>query len=138
MHVLDWLHTNRRDGCDQDAMALAVARGHFDVVRWLHEVYGLWRTHADLATAAYIGHMTMVTYLLDVPMGGVDNDTPNANVAVAAILPERDGHLGGSRTDYVTGPPTYWAASQGHLEILQLLVARDYELPLDARCALPP
>ncbi|EQC24745.1 hypothetical protein SDRG_17362 [Saprolegnia diclina VS20] len=134
MHVLDWLHTNRRDGCDQDAMALAVATGRLDVVRWLHEVYGLWRTHAALATAAYIGHMTMVTYLLDIPTGGVDcwTDQVDSNSNMGEMLPPHDDHLGSPHVDYVAGSPTYWAASQGHLEILQLLVARDYELPLDA------
>ncbi|EQC32473.1 hypothetical protein SDRG_09800 [Saprolegnia diclina VS20] len=131
MHVLDWLNKNRRDGCGKDAMVLAIARGHNDVVRWLHEVYGLWRTHAALATAAYIGHMTMVTYLLDIPTGGADNWTDKTGECSRAVasLPQRDGYLGNSGVDYVSGSPAHWAANQGHLEVLQLLVARGYELP---------
>ncbi|EQC30323.1 hypothetical protein SDRG_11900 [Saprolegnia diclina VS20] len=129
MHVLEWLHQNRRDGCNEDAMALAAARGHFDVVRWLHEVYGVWRTPAALATAVYTGHLAMVTYLLDVPTGGVDRQKKVAkNSGVCAALPERDGYLGSSQGDYVRGSPAHWAASQGHLEILELLVARGYEV----------
>ncbi|KDO17821.1 hypothetical protein SPRG_16398, partial [Saprolegnia parasitica CBS 223.65] len=131
MDVLEWLHKHRSDGCDEDAMALAAARGHYDVVRWLHEVYGLWRTHAALATAAYTGHLAMVMYLLDVPTGGVDTwtDPADENSGLGAILPARDGYLGGSWSDYVRGSAVYWAASQGHLEILQLLVARGHEMP---------
>ena len=131
MDVLEWLHKHRRDDCDEDAMALAAARGHFDVVRWLHEVYGLLRTHAALATAAYTGHLPMVTYLLDVPTGGVNTwiDTIDENTGLGAMLPERDGDLGGSYSDYVRGSAVYWAVSQGHLEILQLLVARGHEVP---------
>ncbi|EQC33406.1 hypothetical protein SDRG_08921 [Saprolegnia diclina VS20] len=134
MDVLEWLHKHRRDDCDQDAMALAAARGHYDVVRWLHEVYGLWRTHAALATAAYTGHLPMVTYLLDVPTGGVDTwtDSSDENSGLGAILPDRDGDLGGFYSDYVRGSAAYWAASQGHLEILQLLVARGHEVPSTA------
>ncbi|KDO32786.1 hypothetical protein SPRG_02484 [Saprolegnia parasitica CBS 223.65] len=134
LNVLDWLHKNRRDGCGEDAMALAAARGHFDAVRWLHEVYGLCRTHAALATAAYIGHMAMVTYLLDVPTGdsGLQGDARVCPDRRCTLPLPRQDDLGTPSGDYVTGSPTYWAASQGHLEILELLVARGHALPSNA------
>ncbi|KDO17124.1 hypothetical protein SPRG_17464, partial [Saprolegnia parasitica CBS 223.65] len=134
LHVLNWLHKNRRDGCGEDAMALAAARGHFDAVRWLHEVYGLCRTHAALATAAYTGHLAMVTYLLDVPTGdsGPQGDAKICPDRRCTLPLPRQDDLGPSSGDYVTGSPAYWAASQDHLDILELLVARGHALPPNA------
>ncbi|EQC29164.1 hypothetical protein SDRG_13037 [Saprolegnia diclina VS20] len=128
--VLDWLHTHRRDGCGKDAMALAAVAGHLDVVRWLHEVVGRCRTQAALATAAYVGDTAMVTYLLDVPTSDADDpvDEPSRT---SAALPRVDGRRNAS-VGYVTGPAAHWAASQGHLEILELLVARGHTVPPQA------
>ncbi|EQC32443.1 hypothetical protein SDRG_09770 [Saprolegnia diclina VS20] len=129
LHVLDWLLKNRRDGCGEDAMALAAAAGHFDVVRWLHEVYGLWRTHAALASAAYIGHMAMATYLLNVPTGGVDNQSDPADAASICQFTFAMHYRCNSSVDYARGSAMHWAASQGHSAMLELLTARGYEVP---------
>ncbi|EQC32456.1 hypothetical protein SDRG_09783 [Saprolegnia diclina VS20] len=130
MHVLDWLLKYRNDGCADDAMALAAAAGHFDVVRWLHEVYGLWRTNTALATAAYIGHMAMVTYLLSVPTGGVDNQSDRADgfSTNTAILPTQEGYPYHASNKYAVGSAVSAAASQGHFDILKLLVARGHQV----------
>ncbi|EQC27549.1 hypothetical protein SDRG_14606 [Saprolegnia diclina VS20] len=128
LHVLHWLHAHRRDGCTEDAMTLAALAGRWDVVRWLHEDYGLCRTHAALATAAYAGHLAIVKYLLDVPTGGADNhtDKPDDSSRYITVMPAL---CGGAEFDYFKGSATYWAATQGHLEIVELLVARGHPVP---------
>jgi hypothetical protein len=48
LHVVEWLHENRREGCTTVAMNRAAGKGHLHVVEWLHEnreevvVHMLW------------------------------------------------------------------------------------------------
>ncbi|KDO27016.1 hypothetical protein SPRG_07728 [Saprolegnia parasitica CBS 223.65] len=131
MDVLDWLHTHRRDGCTEDAMTLAAVAGRLDVVRWLHEDYGLCRTHAALTTSAWAGHSALVMYLLDEPTSGADNCTDmtdNSSRYITTIPPL----YGGAEVHYFKGSATYCAVSQGHLEIVELLVARGHAVPSTA------
>ena len=36
LHVVEWLHTNRSEGCTSGAMDHAASNGHLHVVQWLH------------------------------------------------------------------------------------------------------
>ncbi|OQR85446.1 hypothetical protein THRCLA_23027 [Thraustotheca clavata] len=55
-------------GCTNDAITYAAARGHLNVVKWLHEVKILFCTMDGLSTAAYNGDIEMVKYLITIPM----------------------------------------------------------------------
>jgi len=35
LHVIQWLHTNRTEGCTIDAMNYAIYNGHFKVINFL-------------------------------------------------------------------------------------------------------
>ncbi|KAF0738651.1 hypothetical protein Ae201684P_019921 [Aphanomyces euteiches] len=36
LHALEWLHATRKEGCTEHAMRIAAQRGHLDIVQWLH------------------------------------------------------------------------------------------------------
>jgi aromatic ring-cleaving dioxygenase len=37
LHIVKWLHENRKEGCSDKVMDLAIRNGHFDVVEWLFQ-----------------------------------------------------------------------------------------------------
>ena len=36
LDFIQWLHSNRSEGCTDDAMDKAAQNGHLDVIQWLH------------------------------------------------------------------------------------------------------
>ncbi|EQC30079.1 hypothetical protein SDRG_12140 [Saprolegnia diclina VS20] len=130
LHVLAWLHAHRTDHVlDDDALAMACVHGHLDAVRWLREVRHLSVTQDALATAAHIGHRRLVAYLLgDDATNAEDDDVaaPICGYDTNNIVLDLELHL--CRSTYFTSSPATAASSQGHVEILERLVANGHSV----------
>jgi hypothetical protein len=63
LHVVQWLHENRWEGCSTDAMDKAASNNHLHVVQWLHihRTEGCTKNAMDMA--AKNGHLDMVKWL---------------------------------------------------------------------------
>lgn len=63
LHVVQWLHENRSEGCTTAAMDGAAEAGHLEVVEWLHENRSEGCTTAAMDGAAEAGHLLVVQWL---------------------------------------------------------------------------
>lgn len=63
LHVVQWLHENRKEGCTTMAMNYAAAHGHLHVVQWLHERRNEGCTQRAIDWAAASGHLEVVKWL---------------------------------------------------------------------------
>ncbi|KAF0690287.1 Aste57867_18313 [Aphanomyces stellatus] len=61
--IVQFLHTNRREGCSVEAMDLAATYGHLDVVQFLHTHRTEGCTTQAMDNAAWRGHLDVVEYL---------------------------------------------------------------------------
>lgn len=58
--IVQWLHTNRTEGCTIEAMEFAAANGHLEILQWLHEHTSEGCTKLALNGAAANGHLEIV------------------------------------------------------------------------------
>ncbi|EQC32782.1 hypothetical protein SDRG_09753 [Saprolegnia diclina VS20] len=63
LDVVNFLHSERKEGCTTHAMDYAAKNGHVDVVRFLHEHRTEGCTIYAMAAAASHGHLATVMYL---------------------------------------------------------------------------
>ena len=91
LEVVKWLHHNRREGCTEDAMDWAAEYGHLEVVQWLHENRTEGCTEYAMDLAAEHGHLHIVKWLHE------------------------------NRTEGCTPDAMDWAAGNGHLEVVRWL-----------------
>ncbi|CAI5709666.1 hypothetical protein KXD40_005430 [Peronospora effusa] len=63
LEVVQWLHTNRREGCTTDAMDMAACNGHLKIVQWLHKNRTEGCTTNAIDFAAQLGHLEVVQWL---------------------------------------------------------------------------
>lgn len=68
LQLIEWLHENTNEGCQQYAMELAARNGHLKVVKWLHthlhlkDESGSWGNPLDQAIGR--GHIDVCRWLL--------------------------------------------------------------------------
>jgi hypothetical protein len=117
LHIVAWLHMNRREGCTTDAMDYAAKYGHLSVVRYLHQQRWEGCTTSAMDLAATYGHLNVVKFLHD---NRSEECTTDHEVLVdyAAI----HGHLHVMKYLYQRGHyghyPAYIAATRGHLNVI--------------------
>ncbi|OQR88804.1 hypothetical protein THRCLA_10091 [Thraustotheca clavata] len=111
--IFEWLHTHRTEGYDNNAMTYAVARGHIEMVKWLHEAWGLPCTQKGLCTAANNGDFDMVLYLTSIPMAPLDSHDN-----CPGCVPTLDN---GSYHQIYPGNAIDKAAFNGHIDIIKIL-----------------
>lgn len=63
LHIVQWLHYNRPEGCTVRAMTDAAAAGHMDVVQWLHDNRTEGCVMTTMIWAARCGHDDMVKWI---------------------------------------------------------------------------
>ena len=85
LEVVRWLHDNRTEGCTTDAMNWAAKNGHLEVVRWLHEDRSEGCTKRAMNDADGYGHLEVVRWLHEHRSEGCTTD--------AMVLAARHGHL---------------------------------------------
>ena len=62
LHVIQWLHENREEGCTHWAMDWAASKGHLHVVQWLHKNRQEGCTTNAMDLAAENGHLHVVQW----------------------------------------------------------------------------
>ena len=65
LETLQWLHLNRNEGCTPMAMDLAASAGFLNIVKWLHNNRSEGCTLMAMFWAAEIGHLEMVKWLFE-------------------------------------------------------------------------
>ncbi|ETI32567.1 hypothetical protein F443_20650, partial [Phytophthora nicotianae P1569] len=93
IHIVQWLFTNRAEGCTDKAMDGAAANGNFELVKWLHENMNAKCTHQVMDEAARWGRLDILKWLQE------------------------------NRTEGCSSAAMSYAAKGGYLEILQWLYA---------------
>lgn len=63
LEVVQWLNSNRKEGCSIRAMNHAALNGHLHVVKWLHETNVGACTNNAMDNAAKNGHLEIVKFL---------------------------------------------------------------------------
>ena len=63
LHVVQWIHNNRREGCSKSAMDGASENGHLHIVQWLHANRKEGCTRCAMDGAARNGHLHVVQWL---------------------------------------------------------------------------
>ena len=91
LEELEWLHTNRTEGCTYRAMDRAAEEGHLETVKWLHTNRREGCTTWAMDSAAGNGHLEVVQWL-------------HAN-----------------RTEGCTTQAMDWADEEGHSEVVKWL-----------------
>lgn len=123
LEIVQWLHTNRSEGCTAAAMDGAAKNGHFDVVKWLHAMRSEGCTVAAMNRAAANGHLQIVRWLHNNRREGcttaaMDNAASNGHLQVIEWL---DDH----RSEGCTSVAIDSAAANGHLDVVQWLHERN-------------
>jgi hypothetical protein len=62
MEMLEWLHSNRSEGCTTGAMDSAAEEGNFEIVKWLHFNRKEGCTKDAMDWAAEKGHLEIVKW----------------------------------------------------------------------------
>ncbi|EQC36846.1 hypothetical protein SDRG_05676 [Saprolegnia diclina VS20] len=156
--VVVFLHEHRTEGCTTDAMDRAATYGYFNVVAFLHENRCEGCTTDALDGGVGGDYLDIVRFLFDHRDEGASSDVldkaaANGNLIIFVYLQQRgpfahstaaidlaasNGHLdvvayllahredGGSLDSTVRG-----ALENGHIAIVELLVAAGYPLPTD-------
>jgi hypothetical protein len=65
LHVVKWLHENRKEGCTEWTMNYAARNGHLDVVKWLHEHRTEGCTLYAVMFASYNDHLHILQFLYE-------------------------------------------------------------------------
>jgi ankyrin repeat protein len=91
LHVIQYLHENRKEGCTKYAMDSAAAYGHLPVIQYLHENRKEGCTTRAMNWAAENGHLHVIQYLHENRSEGCTTDAMN------------------------------WAAARGHLDVFEYL-----------------
>ena len=63
VHIVRWLHENRKEGCTRYAMDMAAKFGHLEVVKWLHANRNEGCTQYGMDQAAENGHLEVIKWL---------------------------------------------------------------------------
>ncbi|KAG2810492.1 hypothetical protein PC116_g16662 [Phytophthora cactorum] len=120
LDVVQWLHSNRTEGCTSDAMDLAAANGHLEMVQWLHAHRSESCTTNAMDGTAFGGHFEVVKWL--------HFAHTNAGCTTGAMnYAARMGHLDVvkwlhlNRSEGCTTEAMDGAAENGHLEIVKWL-----------------
>jgi hypothetical protein len=97
LHIIKWLHENRKEGCTAFAMNDAAENGYLHIVQWLHENRNEGCTEWAMNDAAKNGHLNIVHYLHE------------------------------NRTEGCTEWAVHYACQNDHLHILQILYENGYQ-----------
>eukprot|EP00842_Homolaphlyctis_polyrhiza_P003258 jgi/Hompol1/3933/HPOL_003378-RA len=103
-----WIHMNRRGECSQRTLQRAITNGHLEIVKMIHEEFGHQFTRDAITPCIYRGHTEVVKYLLQHGCPCLYSHNPEA---------------------------FHHAASQGHLEIIQILHESDPDADWSQLCA---
>lgn len=91
LHIVQWLHENRKEGCTTDAMDMAACNGHLRIVQWLHEHRTEGCTTNAMDFAAQNGHLHVLKWLHEHRKEGathyaMDNAATNGHLEVIRWL----------------------------------------------------
>ncbi|KAJ3412001.1 hypothetical protein HDV05_001382 [Chytridiales sp. JEL 0842] len=119
LHVVQYLHTHRSEGCTTDAMDDASANGHLSIVKFLHENRSEGCTQWALDTAAQNGHLAVVEFLHTHRSEGcteaaLDEASKNGFLDIVEFLHTH-------RSEGCTKDAMNFAAAHGHLDVVRYL-----------------
>ncbi|GAB9472954.1 hypothetical protein Gpo141_00010119 [Globisporangium polare] len=119
LDIVQFLHTNRPEGCTHEAMNGAVGNGHLDVVRFLHEHRTEGCSTQAMDRAAKNGHLSVVKFLHEhrqegCTVGALDGAAGNGHLEVITFLHEH-------RKEGCSTKAMDVAADNGLLNVLQFL-----------------
>lgn len=119
LEMVQWLHTNRSEGCTTRAMNKAAKNGNLEMVRWLHEHRTEGCTARAMDKAAGKGQLHVVKWLHEHRREGcttdaMDRAAANGHLRVVKWLQERRSE--GCTTSAMDG-----AAQSGHLKVVKWL-----------------
>ncbi|KAG2835535.1 hypothetical protein PC129_g7042 [Phytophthora cactorum] len=117
-----WARVVRAHGealpCSLDAMDDAAARGHLEVVKWLHEHHPEWNTRYGLADAVVNGHPEVVDWLIEYGRDWDFNWKHYERFDCSEIMLK---HLEEKRKSYPITCPIVEAAAAGWLDEIERL-----------------
>ncbi|POM70923.1 Hypothetical protein PHPALM_12579 [Phytophthora palmivora] len=132
--ILQWLHTNRNEGCTTFALNIAASKGNLPMVQWLHQNRNEKCTKQAMDDAAENGHLAVVEWLHRNRSEGcseiaMDVSAANGHLDVLRFLHE-------NRREGCTSAALTMAATRGHLEVVKWLCTNRTEgQPATALCA---
>ncbi|KAF0689459.1 Aste57867_19094 [Aphanomyces stellatus] len=121
LEVLQWLHVHRTEGCTTQAFDKAATNGHMHVVTWLHLNRLEGGTVAAMDGAAANGHLDILKFLHKHRQG------KEGCTAMAMDMAATNGHLAAvvwlnfNRSEGCSTAAMDGAALGGHMEILNFL-----------------
>nr|KAJ3417804.1 hypothetical protein HK105_000779 [Polyrhizophydium stewartii] len=120
LHILEWLHEHRTEGCSAFAMDWAATNGHLTTVQWLHATRTEGCTKFAMDLACNNGHLATVKWLHEHRTEGCSQHAmtwaaKNGHLAIVIWL-----HL--HRTESCDGSALTSAARNGHLRVVDFLL----------------
>ncbi|KAG7383924.1 hypothetical protein PHYPSEUDO_003217 [Phytophthora pseudosyringae] len=123
LELVQWLHSNRPEGCSSAAFNTAAANRHLNVLEWLYEFYPQVANPAEeIVKAAECVHVEVIRFLRpkvrrEQMASALEAAAANGHVPVLATLLERPYSM---RTSLLA------AAGNGQAQVVQYLLERGY------------
>ncbi|CAK4073276.1 unnamed protein product [Aphanomyces euteiches] len=125
LHLIEYLHQHRFQGCSAHVMDTAAANGHLDTVMFLHEFRGEGCTKDAMDAASLQGFLDIVQFLHLHRHEGCTKVAMTWAARLDKLQVVR--FLSENRTEGCTKKALDWAAKRGHLSVVQYLHANRHE-----------
>ncbi|KAG7398219.1 hypothetical protein PHYBOEH_011464 [Phytophthora boehmeriae] len=119
LDILQWLQSNRTEGCSSAAFTGAVTGGHLQVLRWLYRLYPeLCHPAKEIVVAAVSGQVVMVEFLR--------SRLRSCEIELALEVAAAYGHVDVVESlvpgSFITSRAFAAAAAHGREEVVKLLL----------------
>lgn len=130
LHVLEWLHHNRSEGCSTAAVNHAAVNGDLPMIQWLSQYYSDRFTHQAMDKAAAHGHLDVVRFLHEHRQEGCGKNAMDQ--AAARGFLDVVQWLHANRSEGCTSNAINKAVANGHRPVVGFLM-KHYDLKIDEK-----